>query len=185
MKLIKMEQVKQGAYLNNYELTYLNKSGREKTYEIVSRKTLRQPEDIGRESSGISIVAVKEGKFLLLREFRMSINKAIYNLCAGMLEPGESPQECICRELYEETGLCVGKILRILPPAYSAVGFSDTKTSVAFVEAAGELEDHTSDNEEIIAAFYTAAQLEKLLAEEEFSDRAQLAAWFFIQQGIK
>ena len=38
MKLLKLEKVKDGKYLKNYELTYLNKAGREKTYEIVSRR---------------------------------------------------------------------------------------------------------------------------------------------------
>ena len=65
----------------------------------------------------------------------MSINKAIFNLCAGMQEKGETIEECIRRELYEETGLSVKKMLKILPPSYSAVGFSDTKTYIAFVEA--------------------------------------------------
>ena len=32
MKLIKMEKVKDGKYLKNYELTYRNKAGKEKTY---------------------------------------------------------------------------------------------------------------------------------------------------------
>ena len=35
----------------------------------------------------------------------MSINKSIYNLCAGMLQEGESVEDCARRELYEETGL--------------------------------------------------------------------------------
>lgn len=50
---------------------------------------------------------------------------------------GETIEECIRRELYEETGLSVKKMLKILPPSYSAVGFSDTKTYIAFVEADG------------------------------------------------
>lgn len=179
MKLIRMEQVRKGTYLNNYELTYLNKSGREKIYEIVSRKALQTPQDIGQEASGLSIVVLKEGRFLLLREFRMSVNKPIYNLCAGMLEQGENPEECIRRELYEETGLSVRRILHILQPAYSAVGFSDTKTYLAFVEAEGELADHTSENEEIKARFYTPEEITQLLATEEFSDRAQMTAYFY------
>ena len=39
----------------------------------------------------------------------MSINKAIFNLCAGMQEKGETIEECIRRELYEETGIKVEK----------------------------------------------------------------------------
>lgn len=179
MKFLRLEKVKDGKYLKNYEITYLNKAGMEKKYEIVSRKELMVPEDIGNQTSGVSIVAYKEGKLLLLREFRMSVNKVIFNLCAGMIEAGESIEDCIRRELYEETGLLVKEILDILPPSYSAVGFSDTKTHIAFVEAKGELSDHTSDNEWIQADFYSKEEVAGLLKTEEFSSRSQTIAYFF------
>ena len=106
-----MEKVKDGSYLKNYELTYENKAGKEKKYEIVSRKDLKTISDIGKNPSGVSIIATKEDKLLLLKEFRMGVNKFIYNLCAGMLEEQESIEECIKRELYEETGLKVKEFL--------------------------------------------------------------------------
>lgn len=179
MKLIKMEKVRDGSYLKNYELTYINKAGKEKKYEMVSRRELHTEAEIGESSSGISIAAFKGKRMLLLKEFRMGINKSIYNLCAGMLEDGESVETCIKRELYEETGLSVKKILSVLPPSYSAVGISDIKTSIVFVEAEGEFEDHTSDNERIEAGFYTAEEIKIMLRTEEFSSRAQIIACFF------
>lgn len=66
-------------------------------------------------------------------------------------------------------------------PSYSAVGISDIKTQIAFVEACGEFSDHTSDNEMIDAAFYTADEVKMLLETAEFSSRAQMAAYNFIQ----
>lgn len=179
MKLIKMEKVKDGKYLKNYELTYWNKAGKEKTYEIVSRKELSGIEDIGQKVSGLSIAAVNGDKLLLLREFRMGVNKIVYNLCAGMIEEGESLEQCIRRELYEETGLQVKRIIDILPASYAAVAISDTKTSIVFVEAEGEFEDHTSDNEWIEAGFYTKEEVRELLKTAEFSSRAQIIAYFF------
>ena len=97
MKLLRIDKKDGGRYLKKYELVYENKSGREKKYEIVSRKELKGPEDIGRRASGVSIVAVMGDRLLLLREFRMSINKAIFNLCAGMTEEGETLEQCIAR----------------------------------------------------------------------------------------
>ncbi len=185
MELIGLEKVHDGKYLKNYELTYLNKAGREKKYEIVSRKELRSREDLGRRVSGVSIVACKEDKMLLLKEFRMGINKEIYNLCAGMLEDGETMEECIRRELYEETGLSAKKIECILPPSYSAVAISDIKTNIAFVEVEGELADHTSENEKIRPAFYSAKELWHMIQTEEFSSRSQLAAYHFIMMHAK
>ena len=179
MELLKMEKVKDGRYLKNYELTYRNKAGREKKYEIVSRNEIAGPDMIGKKISGVSIVAYYDDNMHLLREFRMGVNRLIYNLCAGMIEEGESIEECIQRELYEETGLNVKGIRSILPPSFAAVAFSDVKTQIAFVDVEGSFEDHTSENEQIDAKFYTKEEVRELLETEEFSSRAQIAAYLF------
>ena len=181
MHLLNLEKVKDGKYLKNYELTYINKAGKEKKYEIVSRHEIPDEKSLGNQTSGVSIVAYYENKLLLLKEFRMGVNRFIYNLCAGMLEEGESIEECIQRELYEETGLSVKKIHAVLPPSFSAVAISDVKTQIAFVEAEGSFSDHTSENERIEASFYTKEEVRELLETEEFSSRAQIAAYFFIK----
>lgn len=185
MQYLKFKKVKDGRYLKNYEITYRNKAGKEKTYEIVSRRELKNIEDLGGAPSGVSIVALHQGKMLLLHEFRMGVNRKIYNLCAGMIEEGETIEECIKRELYEETGLQLRRIKQILPPSYAAVAISDTTTYIAFVEAEGEFDDHTSDNEEIEAQFYTQEEIKRLLETEMFSSRAQLAAYFFAYYGLE
>ena len=161
MKLLHMEKVRDGKYLKNYELLYENRAGRQKTFELVSRKDLKGPADLGKEISGVSIVAFQDKKMLLLREFRMSLNKEIFNLCAGMLEEGETIEDCIRRELYEETGLKL------------------VKTCIAFVETQGECSDHASENEQIRARFYDAKEIRELLGTAEFSSRSQMAAYFF------
>jgi len=179
LKFLKFEKVKDGNYLKNYEITYLNKAGKEKKYEIVSRRELTTIDDVGGAPSGVSIVATLGDKMLLLHEFRMGVNRSIYNLCAGMIEEGETIEECIRRELFEETGLQVKTIKKILPPSYAAVAISDTTTYIAFVEAEGSIDDHTSDNEQIEAKFYTKEEIRQLLETEPFSSRAQMAAYFF------
>lgn len=179
MKLIGMEKVKDGKYLKNYQLTYLNKAGKEKKYEIVSYSEIDSPDELGKKVNGLSIAAFYGDKLLLLKEFRMGVNRHIYNLCAGMTEPGESIEECMNRELYEETGLQVKRVIDILPPGFAAVSVSDIRTRVAFVEAEGAFSDHSSNNEEIKAAFYSREEVKELLRTEEFSTRAQLIAYFF------
>ena len=184
MQYIKFEKVKDGKYLKNYEITYQNKAGREKKYEIVSRRELGSIEDLGGAASGVSIIATMDDKLLLLHEFRMGVNRSIYNLCAGMIEEGESIEECIARELYEETGLRLKKIRKILPPSFAAVAISDTTTYIAFVEAEGEFDDHSSENEQIEAKFYSREEVRELLETEQFSSRAQLAAYYFAEFGV-
>ena len=75
MKLLSLKKVHDGRYLKNYELTYENKAGRNKVYEIVSRKELHDVADLGRSTSGVSIIAFQGDKMLLLKEFRMGKQK--------------------------------------------------------------------------------------------------------------
>lgn len=182
MRLVGFDKVWDGEYLKNYEITYLNKAGKEKTYEMISRNNLQMPHELGTNPSGVSIIATGNGKLLLLREFRMSINRVIYDLCSGMLEDGESVEDCIRRELYEETGLRVKEIKKILQPAFAAPAVSDITIYNAVVEVEGTPEDHTSDNEQIEAGLYTREEVAALLDGcEPFGSRAQMAAWFFSQ----
>lgn len=180
MKLLDLKKVKDGKYLKNYELKYENRSGKIKKYEIVSRAEISSIEDLGQQISGVSIVALYQDKLLLLKEFRMGVNRYIYNLCAGMIEPMETMEECIRRELHEETGLYVTEIIDILPPSYAAVGISDIQTQIAIVKVDGVLTDeYLSDNEEIEALFYSKEEVIELLKTEKFSSRAQVMAYFF------
>lgn len=182
MKLLRMKKVRDGRYLKDYELTYENKIGKEKVYEIVSLKELSDPESLGAAVTGVSIAAVYDGKLLLLKEFRMAINREIYGLCAGHLEENENVEDCIRRELYEETGLDLKRIIKIFPPSFSTVTISDAKTQIAFVEAEGTISDgHMSANEQIKAAFYTPAEVLHLIETETFSSRAQMIAYGFTQ----
>ena len=110
----------------------------------------------------------------------MAINRSVYNLCAGMLNGNETIEDCVRRELFEETGLRVKEIKKILPASYSAVAISDIMTNIVYVEAEGEISsEYASANEEISAAFYRADEIAAMLETEAFSSRSQLAAYQF------
>ena len=180
MKLLRMKKVKDGKYLKNYELVYENKAGKEKVFEIVSRSEIASVDDLGKKTQGVSIIAFYQGKMLLLKEFRMGVNKTIVNFCAGSVEEGEVMEDCLKRELKEETGLNVKRIIKILPPSYAAVSLSDMKNTIAFIEAEGELNsDNAGDNEEIRAAFYSKEECRKLLETYEFSSRCQAVVYLY------
>lgn len=183
MELHGMEETYSGDYLHYYRLSYENKNGNPKNYEIVSRNRLQSPEELGQKVSGVSMIVTSGERLLLLREFRMGINQYIYNLCAGMIEDGETMEQCIARELAEETGLRVRRIEKILPPSFAAVAISDVTTAFAFLEAEGELQpENLSENEEITPQLFTREELLPMLETEQFSSRAQLAAWYFCRK---
>jgi ADP-ribose pyrophosphatase len=60
---------------------------------------------------GVTAVPVlKDGRILLIRQFRYPIGKFILELPAGKLDSGQPPHETVAREIEEETGYSAGSI---------------------------------------------------------------------------
>jgi ADP-ribose pyrophosphatase len=65
-------------------------------------------------------------RILLLRQFRHAAEGYIWEIPAGRLDPGESPDQCARRELAEETGMRAGRLER-LTTFYTTPGFTDER----------------------------------------------------------
>ena len=61
---------------------------------------------------------------LLLRQYRYAAGGVIYEVPAGIIEPGESWKECARRELEEEAGMRAGKLER-LTTIHTTPGFTN------------------------------------------------------------
>ncbi|HEY3398112.1 MAG TPA: NUDIX hydrolase [Armatimonadota bacterium] len=64
-----------------------------------------------------------DGQVLLVRQWRHPAGEALLEVPAGCLEPGESPDECVNRELAEEIGYRADRIERLFS-LYLAPGYS-------------------------------------------------------------
>ena len=63
---------------------------------------------------------------LLIRQYRYAAEGYVYEVPAGRLDPGETPEECAVRELKEETGCSAGHIEHLYS-FYTTPGFTDEK----------------------------------------------------------
>ncbi|MCR4753934.1 MAG: NUDIX domain-containing protein [Lachnospiraceae bacterium] len=178
-KLNSITKIKDGKYLKNYELNYTNKIGEPKVYEMVSYRNISEPSDIGSRVGGAVVVALNGDRILLLHEFRMAVNSFVYNMVAGFKEPGETMEDCVRRELYEESGLKLVRIREVLRPAYAAVALSDVSNQLIIADVEGEISDHTENDELIRATFFSKEEVRKLIEEEPFTSRAQFVAYAF------
>lgn len=182
-ELHRMVKLRDTKFLKSYTLDYTNAEGRPKSYEMVSNFDYDSPAEIGERPSGVILVGFRGEELLLLREFRMGVNRFLYNLPAGHIDEGESVEMCARRELAEETGLAIKAIYDILPPAYAAPDLSDSSAWVVFAEVCGDFAPHTEADEYILPFFVGREQAGELLKEGRFSARAQLIAWFFAREG--
>ncbi len=74
-------------------------------------------------SGGSAIYCEKDGKILLVKQFRYPYKEELYEIPAGKLNDGENPEDTAIRELEEEGGIkakSVIKLFDIYPtPAYT------------------------------------------------------------------
>lgn len=87
--------------------------------------------EVVRHHGGAGVVAVRDGRMCLVRQYRVALGRMTLEIPAGKVNPGEPRDECAARELTEETGL-VAERLELLTESYGAPGFTDEHTSVYF-----------------------------------------------------
>lgn len=63
-----------------------------------------------RISPCVIVLVTRGDEMLLVRHHRHGQQSTIHTLVAGFIEPGESAEDAVHREVYEETGLKLGKI---------------------------------------------------------------------------
>ena len=172
-----IRKVHEGKFITRYDVDYVTAEGNPKTYEIISRnRNIQTLDDLqNRKPNAVVMILTDESGELILvnREYRMAMAQWIYNFPAGLIDPGESPEESARRELREETGLRIVRIDDVLDNSYSAVGFSNERNVCVFGIAEGEFRKSTSDAEEITPGWYTKEEIKQLLRTEPFAARTQ------------
>ena len=172
-----IRKVREGKFITRYDVDYVTAEGNPKTYEIISRnRNIQTLDDLqNRKPNAVVMILTDESGELILvnREYRMAMAQWIYNFPAGLIDPGESPEESARRELREETGLRIVRIDDVLDNSYSAVGFSNERNVCVFGIAEGEFRKSTSDAEEITPGWYTKEEIKQLLRTEPFAARTQ------------
>ena len=183
MELIDLRKIHEGEYVARYDAKYINKTGGTKVYELVSHNKDLTKDNFGNKDKQLSEIKVEAvgiiafnqdfTKILLQKEFRLACNDWVYNFPGGMVDAGETIDITATRELKEETGLDVIRILDYMPPCYSAVGFTDETIATVICVAKGEFSESTSPDEEIEVGWYTKEEIREMLKTCKMSMRTQ------------
>ena len=183
-------ELKADGWIKKYVLHYELPDGTPYCYDSASRKG---PEayraeleangrgKVARADAVCVVPQTRDGKLVLIKEFRYPLNSWCIAFPAGLIDPGEKPAASIDRELREETGYAlrrdVPEPLDILPQVgFSSAGFTDETIQVAFAQVE-KVADATPEESELIVPFEVAVNdIPRFLAENSIpiSTRAQL-----------
>lgn len=131
----------------------------------------------------VAVIAVTDdGKIVLVEQYRKAMEKALVEIPAGKLEPGEAPLTTAIRELEEETGY-ICEEMKLLYSFYTSPGFADE--IVYLYEATGltKKEDKADlDEDEFVELLeVTLEEAWELIREQRIHDAKTILAMQYLQ----
>ena len=174
-KINKITPLTNVKFLNLYELEAENKFGDTHPYYVASRKNENIMMAATKEviPDGVVIYSLfgeKADHLIMVRQFRYPLNDYIYELPAGLIDPGESIKETAIREMKEETGL-----------TFTPAEFDDFLSRPHFSSAGMPNLDHLEPNEDLSVELVDKNEAKRILREENLSVKAYYLLLHFIQ----
>ena len=135
--------------------------------------------EIVRHPGSVVLLPIPEpGKIVLIRQYRYTIDRWIWELPAGSLKPGEDPDAAAARECEEELGLAPAKVTR-LRGYYPTPGFCDEEMIYYRCEdlrpPAPDSTARKDEDEEIEPRTFTLTEARALIASGEIVDLKTMA----------
>ncbi|KAJ5966396.1 hypothetical protein N7481_013110 [Penicillium waksmanii] len=128
--------------------TYTDPLGVERTWESGERQT--RPANCEIDGVGIVTILTKSTgpELLLQKQYRPPIDKVVIEIPAGLIDAGETPEQCAVRELKEETGY-VGVAEQTSPIMYNDPGFCNTNLNMVHVRVDMTLPENQNPKPEL------------------------------------
>ena len=178
-KIHSIEKETDHRFLNYYTLHAENKAGGTKEYYMASRADRIEDLKINTRKNrpdGVSVYALygeKKDKVVLVKQYRFPVDRFIYELPSGIVDPGETYREAAVREMKEETGLTftplpVAEMFE--HPRFQTVGMTDESCAMAYGYAEGIPTSEGEElNEEIEVVIADRDEVRRILKEEEMA----------------
>jgi len=161
MKIISSKLLKKTKFLEMMVTNYINMKNKPAQWWWVRRP---------KGTKAVVIAAISEdGRLVVTKEFRVPIQTYELGFPAGLIDPEETPEDAVRRELEEETGLTVKEIFHISPEVLSSAGLTNEAVHIAYVKVEGEVsKDKLEASEDIETMLMTQADIEALMKSKEY-----------------
>jgi ADP-ribose pyrophosphatase len=132
--------------------------------------------DVVRHSRSVVLVPVPEpGKVILIRQYRYAVNAFLWELPAGSVDEGESPEQAARRECHEEIGLVPSTIVR-LSAMYPTPGYCDEEMVFFRLSGLEKTDEQAAvdEDEDIEAKVFELRDAREMIRRGEIQDMKTL-----------
>lgn len=163
-KRIKRNLVYKGHIIDMYTDTMELPSGSHADWDFISHK------------GAAAIVPVdKNGKIIMVRQYRNAIEKYSLEIPAGGLNPGEDMKSCAARELEEETGYRCEEIYHLID-LYTTVAFCNEKIGIYYTTNLIPSKQNLDEDEFVTIERYTLNELTEMILDGTIDDAKTISA---------
>ncbi len=177
-------------FLNLYRMDAVNSKGKGFDYFFASRRRgdMILPNSHDLRPDGVLVYAIGEddpSRILMVHQYRYPADMYLYELPAGLIDKGETPEEAAAREIREETGMDFTAVkvedAPLTRPYMLAQGITDEVGINVFGTVRGHFSDEFQEDSEYISPMWASREdVIRILREEITSMRAQLLLNMFI-----
>lgn len=177
-------------HLNLFRAHYEDRHGDPKAWIFASRQD--PPRLVSEEwdiPDAVVIVPyhLDRRQLVIIEEFRVAIGGYQYGFPAGLVDAGETIEATCRRELLEETGLGLRRILRQSPPVLSSSGITDETVAMVFVECDGTPSNQANEGSEDIRTLFIDRQQARAIcarADRRMDVKTWIVLSVYVQFGV-
>jgi ADP-ribose pyrophosphatase len=144
--------------------------GREVTLEVV------------RHAPSVVLIPMPEpDRVILVRQYRYAIDRMVWELPAGSLDPGETPEQAARRECHEEVGK-VPRRLERLRSLFPTPGYCDEEMIFFRIDGLDEPDSaaHLDEDEVLEPRTFTLSDVRTMIEQGEIVDMKTVAGILFL-----
>ncbi len=141
---------------------------------FVDRVKMQDGKEVTREKithpGAVAVVPKdRDGNIILIRQYRHAVDRILWEIPAGKIEPNEDPEDCARREMMEETGWCPG-CLKKVASFYTAPGFASEIIHLYIAEDLYRKEADRDEDEDIIVYSLSQGECMELIKTGQIED---------------
>lgn len=123
-------------------------------------------------------------RVILVRQFRHAADGYIWEIPAGTLGPGETPDHCARRELLEEAGYAPRR-LEFLTSILTAPGFTDESIHLYLATGLVPGKTHRDQDEFMTVHEFAWSVIGRMIRNREIRDGKSIAALMFVNSFLR
>lgn len=143
--------------------------------DVVLPDGKRSSREIVEHGGGACVYCERDGKVLMVRQYRYAYGENVLEIPAGKINEGENPEQTAKRELEEEGGIVANEV-ELLFTLYPSPGYTDEKIYVYRAANIIDSEQRLDDGEFLSAEWIDKSELKAMTERGEIKDAKTLVA---------